>query len=104
MAYPFSTIESKWQKYWEENKTFKTVEDKNYPKDKRLYHRIFLLEIAAFAVAVDKVAQRAAPGFNFSRPGSSPLGLGPLSLSHCRRSPRAARTRTPPGAAWNRPA
>lgn len=37
MAYPFSTIEPKWQKYWEENKTFKTVEDKNYPKDKRLY-------------------------------------------------------------------
>ncbi|UTC67484.1 MULTISPECIES: leucine--tRNA ligase [unclassified Treponema] len=37
MAYPFSTIESKWQKYWEENKTFKTIEDKNYPKDKRLY-------------------------------------------------------------------
>nr|WP_314779226.1 leucine--tRNA ligase [uncultured Treponema sp.] len=37
MAYPFGTIEPKWQKYWEENKTFKTVEDKNYPKDKRLY-------------------------------------------------------------------
>ncbi|UTC75551.1 leucine--tRNA ligase [Treponema sp. OMZ 792] len=37
MAYPFSTIEPKWQKYWEENKTFRTVEDKNYPKDKRLY-------------------------------------------------------------------
>ena len=37
MAYPFSTIEPKWQKYWEENKTFKTIEDKNYPKDKRLY-------------------------------------------------------------------
>ena len=27
-------------------------------------HRIFLLEIAAFTVAVDKVAQRAAAGFN----------------------------------------
>ncbi|UTC78649.1 leucine--tRNA ligase [Treponema sp. OMZ 799] len=37
MAYPFSTIEPKWQKYWEENKTFRTVEDKNYPKDRRVY-------------------------------------------------------------------
>jgi len=35
--YPFETIEPKWQKYWDENKTFKTVEDPNFPKDKRRY-------------------------------------------------------------------
>jgi len=35
--YPFETIEPKWQKYWEENKTFKTTEDPNVPKDKRRY-------------------------------------------------------------------
>ncbi len=37
MAYPFSTIEPKWQKYWDENKTFKAVEDESIPKDKRRY-------------------------------------------------------------------
>ncbi|MEL3911466.1 leucine--tRNA ligase [Treponema pedis] len=36
-SYPFSTIEPKWQKYWEENKTFKTTEDKNFPKERRAY-------------------------------------------------------------------
>ncbi len=35
--YPFETIEPKWQKYWEENKTFKAVEDEKYPKEKRKY-------------------------------------------------------------------
>ena len=35
--YPFSTIEPKWQAYWEKNKTFKVTEDKNYPKEKRRY-------------------------------------------------------------------
>jgi leucyl-tRNA synthetase len=35
--YPFETIEPKWQKYWEENKTFKTEEDPSVPKDKRRY-------------------------------------------------------------------
>ncbi|MDR2941624.1 MAG: class I tRNA ligase family protein, partial [Treponema sp.] len=35
--YPFETIEPKWQKYWEENKTFKTAEDPSVPKDKRRY-------------------------------------------------------------------
>ena len=35
--YPFETIEPKWQKYWDENKTFKTEEDPNFPKDKRRY-------------------------------------------------------------------
>ena len=29
MAYNHSKIETKWQKYWEENKTFKTTNDKN---------------------------------------------------------------------------
>lgn len=36
-AYPFKQIEEKWQKYWEENKTFKVVEDPNYPKERRAY-------------------------------------------------------------------
>ena len=35
MRYPFSEIESKWQKYWEENQVYKT--DLNKP-DKKLYH------------------------------------------------------------------
>ena len=35
--YPFETIEPKWQKFWEENKTFKAVEDEKYPKEKRMY-------------------------------------------------------------------
>ncbi len=37
MSYPFDTIEPKWQKYWEKNKTFKAVEDPSVPKDKRRY-------------------------------------------------------------------
>lgn len=36
-TYNFSSVEKKWQKYWKENKTFKTLEDDNYPKDKRKY-------------------------------------------------------------------
>ena len=35
--YPFSEIEPKWQKFWEENKTFKVTEDEKYPKNKRMY-------------------------------------------------------------------
>jgi len=35
--YPFETIEPKWQKYWEDNKTFKVTEDSSVPKDKRRY-------------------------------------------------------------------
>lgn len=35
--YPFESIEPKWQKYWDENKTFKTEEDANVPKEKRRY-------------------------------------------------------------------
>ena len=35
--YPFEEIEPKWQKYWDENKTFKCTEDEKYPKDKRRY-------------------------------------------------------------------
>jgi leucyl-tRNA synthetase len=35
--YPFETIEPKWQKYWEEHKTFKAVEDQSVPKEKRRY-------------------------------------------------------------------
>ncbi len=37
MAYPFDTIEPKWQKYWDEHKTFKTVENPSVPKEKRAY-------------------------------------------------------------------
>lgn len=32
MEYNFSEIESKWQKYWEEHQTFKTLEDTSKPK------------------------------------------------------------------------
>ena len=35
--YPFQNIEVKWQKYWEENKTFRVEEDKSFPKEKRRY-------------------------------------------------------------------
>ncbi len=35
--YPFDVIEPKWQKYWEENGTFRTVEDESVPKEKRAY-------------------------------------------------------------------
>ena len=35
--YPFSEIEPKWQKYWDENKTFCVTEDANFPKEKRMY-------------------------------------------------------------------
>ena len=35
--YPFGTIEPKWQKYWDERKTFKAVEDPAFPKDRRRY-------------------------------------------------------------------
>ncbi len=35
--YPFSEIEPKWQKYWDEHKTFKASEDPSFPKDRRRY-------------------------------------------------------------------
>ncbi|MDR1074500.1 MAG: leucine--tRNA ligase [Treponema sp.] len=35
--YPFSDIEPKWQKYWEEHKTFAAKEDPSFPKEKRRY-------------------------------------------------------------------
>ena len=35
--YPFSEIEPKWQRYWEEHKTFRAVEDPAIPKEKRRY-------------------------------------------------------------------
>ena len=35
--YPFESIEPKWQKYWEVNKTFKVGEDASFPKEKRRY-------------------------------------------------------------------
>ena len=35
--YPFTEIEPKWQKFWDENKTFKVTEDEKYPKEKRMY-------------------------------------------------------------------
>ena len=37
MDYDFRAIEKRWQKYWEENKTFKTTEDPSFPKEKRMY-------------------------------------------------------------------
>ncbi|MFA6935363.1 MAG: leucine--tRNA ligase [Sphaerochaetaceae bacterium] len=35
--YPFKEIEEKWQKYWEDNKTFRATEDPSFPKEKRAY-------------------------------------------------------------------
>ncbi len=35
--YPFATIEPKWQKYWEENRTFRVTEDASVPEDRRRY-------------------------------------------------------------------
>ncbi|TVR71557.1 MAG: leucine--tRNA ligase [Spirochaetaceae bacterium] len=35
--YPFREIEQKWQKYWEENRTFRAVEDPSVPKERRRY-------------------------------------------------------------------
>ncbi len=35
--YPFETIEPKWQKYWDENKTFRVTEDPSIPVEKRKY-------------------------------------------------------------------
>ena len=35
--YPFQNIEPKWQKFWDEHKTFKAVEDESFPKEKRRY-------------------------------------------------------------------
>lgn len=32
MSYPFDKIEKKWQQYWDENNTFKVVEDSDKPK------------------------------------------------------------------------
>ncbi|MEX2485437.1 MAG: class I tRNA ligase family protein [Brumimicrobium sp.] len=32
MGYDFNAIEQKWRKHWQENKTYKTVEDENKPK------------------------------------------------------------------------
>ncbi len=37
MAYPFQNIEVKWQKYWEEHKTFRATEDAKYAPEKRRY-------------------------------------------------------------------
>jgi leucyl-tRNA synthetase len=34
MAYPFNEIEQKWQKYWEENKTYSTSDTVNHSKPK----------------------------------------------------------------------
>ena len=35
--YPFNEIEPKWQRYWEEHKTFRAVEDESIPVEKRRY-------------------------------------------------------------------
>ena len=35
--YPFHEIETKWQRYWEENQSFAVTEDENVPADKRVY-------------------------------------------------------------------
>ena len=35
--YPFGEVEKKWQKYWEDNRTFSVSEDPSVPKEKRRY-------------------------------------------------------------------
>ena len=35
--YPFTAIEKKWQKYWQDNKTFRVTEDTTIPREKRVY-------------------------------------------------------------------
>ncbi|MDR0409354.1 MAG: leucine--tRNA ligase [Spirochaetaceae bacterium] len=35
--YPFETIEPKWQRYWDEHKSFRAAEDPATPKEKRRY-------------------------------------------------------------------
>ncbi len=35
--YEFIKIEKKWQEFWDNNKTYKVIEDPNIPKEKRLY-------------------------------------------------------------------
>ena len=35
--YDFTSIEAKWQRYWEEHKTFAVTEDPSVPKEKRQY-------------------------------------------------------------------
>ncbi|MFP4637703.1 MAG: leucine--tRNA ligase [Spirochaetaceae bacterium] len=35
--YPFSSIEKKWQRFWEENKVFKVEEDPSIPPERRKY-------------------------------------------------------------------
>ena len=35
--YDFSSIEKKWQKFWDENQTFRVTEDESFPKEKRRY-------------------------------------------------------------------
>ena len=36
-SYPFNKIEPKWQKFWDDNKTFQTLENDNFPPEKRCY-------------------------------------------------------------------
>ena len=36
-SYPFRDIEPKWQKYWEDRKTFRAAENPAFPKEKRRY-------------------------------------------------------------------
>ncbi|MDY0289616.1 MAG: leucine--tRNA ligase [Sphaerochaeta sp.] len=35
--YPFKEIETKWQKFWEEDQTFAVTEDESFPPEKRTY-------------------------------------------------------------------
>ncbi len=37
MKYPFTAIEKRWQRYWDEHKTFRVVEDPSVPPEKRRY-------------------------------------------------------------------
>ena len=45
MSYDFKTIEKKWQKYWQDNKLFKSVEVSDLPDGKAGKKKFYLLEM-----------------------------------------------------------
>ena len=57
--YPFSEIEPKWQKYWDENKTFRVTEDANFPKEKRMY----VLDMFPYPSAANEIMSFAGHGW-----------------------------------------
>ena len=46
--YNFKIVEDKWQKYWEENKSFKSILDKS--------KKSFVIQVTALRAEIDKLA------------------------------------------------